>query len=292
MFLSLLILPSLAAQCPETISITGNGQLKMKFSQVPNPIPTSVTYNGIEYPISQLGNSGNFRTERNTFSEDDLEISITFNYEVSSYNCSFSTFGELNQRLPVEFISYGGLLDHDDIHLFWRTAKEEDNAGFKIEHSFDGTSFTVIGSMVSTGYSETVQDYKFIDVGVRKKALNSTSYYRISQFDFDGQVAYTEVIAVDLNLNLKEFEITKITGWDSSERVIKVYFYNPYDVRKVNVLVSDIQGNVIDFKSIYPVTGVNVFEINLSFKESYLYFVSLNNGKEIIGEKVVLGSDY
>ena len=142
------------------------------------------------------------------------------------------------------------------------------------------------------GDSTTPQEYNFLDPGVRNRALSSTSYYRLVQIDFDGKKTYAEVLAIDLELDFEKFEITKITGWDSPERKIQVHFYNPFNIRKIIFLLIHINGRIIEKRSIYPETGLNTFEIDLSNQESPFYFLSLNNGKEVIAEKIALASDY
>jgi len=192
----------------------------------------------------------------------------------------------------VELADFVGTLNGINIDLQWKTLSEIENAGFELERSFDGAAFSVIGAVAGFGNSLEEQVYNFSDKGVKNNALGNTVYYRLVQIDYDGQKNHSSVLAIDLGFKFEKFEILKITGWDTTERIIQVYFYNPHDVRKVNFLIADIQGKIIERKSVYPQIGLNKFEVDLSNEPSPFYFLSLNNGKEIIGEKVVLGLNY
>lgn len=292
----LVLTTSLLAQCPTSLNnINGLGALTLFFAS--GETPSNLASIDVNFP----GISGNFavmqledvyQTTSTAFSGITLTGAVTLRYtNGSTETCDYEN-GNLFNPLPVELADFSGQLKQNNIQLYWKTSSEQDNAGFEMQRSFDGEHFDPIGLVDGFGTSNIEQTYSFIDTGVRSRALGSIAYYRLAQLDYDGQKNYSEVLAIDLELAFKNFEITKITGWDSGERFIRVYFYSPHDVRKVNILLTDISGRTIDQRSLYPTEGLNTFEIDLSDEASPFFFLSMNNGKAIIGKKIALASDY
>lgn len=285
------------AQCPITLDNTnGLGNLTLFFED--NNPPEGLPDIDVDFPEI----NGNFdlnefpttyQTISNAFSGVTLTGEITLNFnDGSSVGCVYEE-GEWQNPLPVDLIRFTGQLEKNNIILSWQTASESENLLFDIERSFDGFDFEVIGMTPGAGTSNSVLEYNFEDLGVKNRALGTHAYYRLSQIDYDGTRTYSDLIAIDLKLDFEKFEITEITGWDTADRQLKVYYYSPDQVRKINVLISDISGNALERKSVYPESGLNSLEIDLSkYEETTLFILSLDNGQSLIAEKVMLGKNF
>lgn len=274
----------LAGQCPSEITYTGD-KLKLIFDFVPEPAPEYLTFNGEEYILNRAGNSKIFFTEKEVFNEDLSEITLTFNYEDDTSTCLYRD-GVVEFSLPVELNEFSGSVVDNNIHLEWSTLSEKSNALFQIEYSLDGNQYTPIGFVYGAGDSETLRNYSFVDKDIYHRPLENTIYYRLKQVDFNGRISYSEVLAINIELEFEQFEIIKIKVENTFGSKIKVYYYAPYDVRKVNFILGDISGRVIEQRSVYPESGLNNFEIDIREQQSSFYFLSLDNGKEVIGEKI------
>ncbi len=99
----------------------------------------------------------------------------------------------LGPPLPIEIISFTGKCEKQNVLLKWTTATEINNDYFLIARSSNGVTWEVIGKMDGAGNSITRSEYKFIDTHHTGEAI----YYRLSQTDFDGQMAYSSVIAIE-----------------------------------------------------------------------------------------------
>lgn len=290
----LLTSPLLFAQCPDMVSVDGT-RLIFFFSTTPSPIPSTFTFNGNDYPLHQVGTSSWFNTDPAEVDINNIpgmntidvgESTIRVNYPVQDMDCTYDDGLFIGAALPVELSGFEAQLEDQDIFIQWTTLSESYNAGFEIQQSWDGVRFTTIGAVNGAGLSTEPQQYAFVDKGVRIRALGDFSYYRLVQIDYDGAKTYSEIRTVNLNLELEKFEITKITGWGSASSKMKIYYYAPEIMRKFNFLLADIQGNVISRKSIYPDPGLNFIEIDLNGYDQSLYFLSMDNGREVISEKV------
>ena len=98
--------------------------------------------------------------------------------------------------LPVELISFTAVSNSDGkTELKWSTATEENNSGFEIERSFNGTNFTKIGFVVGHGTTTEINNYSFMD----NTPENEKVFYRLRQLDYSGLFDYSDVISVNNN---------------------------------------------------------------------------------------------
>ncbi len=219
-----------------------------------------------------------------------LTGSITIHYtDLSTEVCAYNG-GIYFNPLPVELSVFNGHLMGNDVFLTWSTESESNNAGFEIERSYDGDNFERIASKSGAGNSEEKLWYSFEDFDVKNAALGNAVYYRIKQINYDQTYSYSWVVAVDLKIKIDGFEITKILGWNSPDRIIQVYYHNPTEIRKINISVATINGQIIERKSLYPQTGFNFFEVDFSNQKENMFFISLNNGKQTTVKKIILQS--
>lgn len=288
-------LPIIAhAQCPSSLNNTnGFGTLTLFFEDSSTPddlVSIDVDFPTIDgnFAVTQPSNDV-YQTFSNIFGGEILSGEVMLNYmDGSTEICQYEE-GLFFDPLPVELADFKGSLLGEDVHLSWQTLSESENAGFEIERSFDGERFEIIGMEIGAGTSSVAQAYYFEDYGARSQALGKEVYYRLVQIDYDGKKTYSEVLTVDLNLEFEKFEITRITGWDADAPILKVYYYAPIVVRKLNFVLSDRHGRVIHRKSLYPEQGLNFFEVDLSRDQSNFYFFVIDNGQELISKKVALG---
>ncbi len=98
--------------------------------------------------------------------------------------------------LPVELLSFTARPEGKEVLLQWRTATELNNDYMAVEHSTDGRNFAEIGRRSGAGTTQEPQHY-FL---VHAHPADGLNYYRLRQADFDGQVNYFPVAAVEVSL--------------------------------------------------------------------------------------------
>jgi hypothetical protein len=104
--------------------------------------------------------------------------------------------------LPIDLISFSGVVENRKNNLFWSTASESKSDYFEIER-MDGLEFTNLGSVKSSGYSDARSDYKLVD----EFPLEKISYYRLKMVDFDGNFEYSDLISLE-NEHLNNSQIS------------------------------------------------------------------------------------
>ena len=97
--------------------------------------------------------------------------------------------------IPVELTAFTASTSGESVDLRWSTASETNNAGFDVERSTDGETFTAIGFEPGVGTTEEAQSYRFVD---RDAPFATTLFYRLRQVDTDGTFEYSPVVEVQV----------------------------------------------------------------------------------------------
>lgn len=106
-----------------------------------------------------------------------------------------SFVGLTNVPLPVNIMDIHAARNENTSIITWSTASEINNAGFDIERSNDGKTFTGIGSQRSlavNGNSDAVLKYQFTDM----TPAPGINHYRLKQTDKDGKIQYSKVVSL------------------------------------------------------------------------------------------------
>lgn len=94
--------------------------------------------------------------------------------------------------LPVMLAGFKAAVNADHIRLTFTTMMEQNNAHFLVQRSVDeGKTFQTIGQVAGQGDSSRPVDYEFVD----HQPIVGRSYYRLQQFDFDGDHEFFGPIA-------------------------------------------------------------------------------------------------
>jgi pimeloyl-ACP methyl ester carboxylesterase len=97
--------------------------------------------------------------------------------------------------IPVELTDFSAKIQENAVQLDWKTASERQNKGFDIERSDvinNDLSFEKIGFVKGNGTTGTPQYFSFLDT----KPLSGTTYYRLKQWDLNGQFTVSKVVSV------------------------------------------------------------------------------------------------
>ncbi|NME71351.1 T9SS type A sorting domain-containing protein [Flammeovirga aprica] len=86
-------------------------------------------------------------------------------------------------ELPVELISFTASKQESNVKLEWSTASEENASHFEVYSSIDNKNWNLLGDVDASGNSATRIDYSFTD----DQDYQSVAYYKLVQYDFDGQ---------------------------------------------------------------------------------------------------------
>jgi hypothetical protein len=94
---------------------------------------------------------------------------------------------------PVTLTEFAGRRQGAGVRLNWRTASEQQNAGFEVQRQTEVAGyFQAIGFVAGRGTATAPSSYSFPD----DAAPAGTAYYRLRQIDQNGTATYSPVVAV------------------------------------------------------------------------------------------------
>jgi hypothetical protein len=134
-----------------------------------------------------------------TFSSDKL----TFN-SVDLTNGKYITVMNGATVLPVELIYFEGKRVGSYVLLEWETMAEVNNDYFIVEKSTDGENWEEILTVDGQGNTSEQTYYSQIDI----EGCDGICYYRLKQFDFDGQSEESKIIVLESENQNQEFKIS------------------------------------------------------------------------------------
>lgn len=172
------------------------------------PVP-SAPFNGTVETLGFTGGAGTFTCVSNMVTCGRPHVDCTqYIFYVNEVPDSIRLFGaeannsyagncypETQMRLtftgpmPVEWGEFSVSPAGMDVNLIWTTHSEHGNRQFVVMHSTDGVSFSPAGEVPGAGNSRKSHTYTFTDRSVEP----GMHYYRIDQYDFDGQRTSTSV---------------------------------------------------------------------------------------------------
>jgi surface protein len=124
--------------------------------------------------------------------------------------------------LPVELLDFNArLIENREVKLTWRTASEQNNSGYEIQRSKDGTGWERIGFVAGKGTTDELTQYEYLD----SKPFLGLNYYRLKQIDYDGAYEFSPIEVVNTTGTATRIEIypnpatatINITGADTGE---------------------------------------------------------------------------
>jgi hypothetical protein len=199
----------------------------------------------------------------------------------SNFNNDYNVdFGFYIHILSVNKLDFTPLLKGENIELNWNTTEELSVNKYHIERSFDGASFTEIGSVSSKG------DGNFSYIAYDNKAAadpkNSSVYYRLRIEDKNGTINYSETKKINLN------KLTKLQI--SPNPFINLLKLNLFASKKSEAVINIVNaaGQQVYFRKIVLENGANTIIIDDMLKLSKgLYVVQIQSGGEVLNHKLV-----
>lgn len=185
--------------------------------------------------------------------------------------------------LPVTFAWFSGKALGNDVLLSWATSGEKNNAGFTVERSTDGFSFSDLAFITAAGNAATLSSYTFTDKAA--PLLAQGLYYRIRQTDRDGSTGFSDVIFVSngttgafRNISVSPNPFTSsfrlsFSGSRSCDARIRVY---------------NASGILVSGQTMPVTAGENTVNIDkLGMLDPGFYFVELEAGSQVVHYKVL-----
>jgi hypothetical protein len=227
----------------DTISTTSNLQQYNKASinyyftfNLATPLPADMNFK-----IAVIMALGNKAVKVNTFTT----------------NASFIT-AKAPTPLPVKFSGFTAKKVYDAVSLTWSVGTEENVAGYEVQKSTDGNSFSRIGFVAARG----VSSYTYVDTKV-----SETAFYRIRSIDNDSKYIYSSI----LTLKGAESDVVMKAFPSPVQSQLTVQHSSATNNSKIDVL--SVDGRL--YKSIALAAGSQQTSVDLSSAKSGIYIIRL-----------------
>ncbi len=190
---------------------------------------------------------------------------------------------QIDAALPVELSSFDVLTTGRDVSLFWETASEENNAGFEVQHSWNGELYSTLEFIEGRGSETETTRYQ-------SKVRNLSpgiSKFRLRQIDLDGSFAYSSEVEVNIDIpNDFLLEPAYPNPFNPSTQ-IRLTVNNGQDVQ---LSLFDLSGRVLKELFNGRVNGgaTKTFSVNGTNLNSGIYIVQIKGEDFVASDKIVL----
>lgn len=160
----------------------------------------SIALNNLQFTKTSNSCSGNIgETEIVEIQQSTSGNIFSTEHFVEAQASSFSTFYSTKAlALPVEYSLFDAKPSGDQVNLNWFTLNEQNNDGFNVEHSLDGSKWSTLDFIKGAGNSYDEINYSYIHYFPRI----GSNYYRLRQVDFDGLENFSTI--KQINFSTKE----------------------------------------------------------------------------------------
>lgn len=188
------------------------------------------------------------------FGGDSVRLSL-----VDETGIVFATHTVTNSEpIPVELTSFTGSINGGKAVLRWSTATEQNNAGFAVERSTDGTAWEQTGYIRGAGTTTESREYQYTEM-----AVSGTMRYRLKQIDFDGSYSYYGPVVLN-NAAPEKFELLG-------------NYPNPFNPSTVIRFALPLSGEVS--AAVYDISGRKVRELVSGVMEAGYHSVPFDAGE-------------
>ncbi len=104
----------------------------------------------------------------------------------------YNLTGDCHTILPLKLQEFTGHARGTENVLQWKTQLEQDLSHFTVEKKDESGLFKDLGRVKAAGNSQLPKQYEFVDAS----PVNGKTYYRLKMTDLNGDVSYSNVIAV------------------------------------------------------------------------------------------------
>ncbi|MBA4141172.1 MAG: T9SS type A sorting domain-containing protein, partial [Segetibacter sp.] len=229
-------------------------------------VSPNVTVNGDFFVgVRQIGTSNvlmGFETENPLRSGTFFTMSSSSGNWFDLYPSGFFRFmfeAQFVSTLPITTTALKGERKDSKNLLSWTTLTEQNNKGFEIQRSADGSNFSSIGFVMSkaiNGNSTTNIDYQFEDT----KPFAANGYYRVMQIDKDGKLMYSNAVLLK---GLKRGDVTLSVYPNPVKSILNMVITAPEN-NKATLTITDALARTVMQKTEQLLSGDNNVSINVA----------------------------
>ena len=178
--------------------------------------------------------------------------------------------------LPITLNYFNAFAQGNNVTLKWETSSEINSSKFIVERSVNGTSWTAIATINSSGNSGIPKQYRYDDINVSAK----TVFYRLKFVDIDGAVTYSNIKRLSLSTSTVSLSFYPNPVKD----VLYIESTAPFS-NDLSVKVNDLSGRVQTVQ--FVKADINKLKVNIAALAAGVYFLQIDNGGNKSIQKII-----
>ena len=179
----------------------------------------------------------------------------------------FTLASNITNPLPVQLLSFSGLLSNNGVQLNWSTLTEINSKNFEIEKALDGWNFRNIATIAAAGNSNTVKNYSLFDAA----PLTPSAYYRLKFINTDGSYTYSSIVLITKG----SFNSSFVSVYPNPAREKVQLRFISSTINTVLLQISNADGKLVMSKSIDVIKGINTTEYDMNKLPQGVYYFRL-----------------
>lgn len=183
--------------------------------------------------------------------------------------------------LPVTWGSFGVQSSGYGNLLSWTTLSESNNDRFEVQRSSNGRQFAALSQLPGAGNSSVNRGYEYFD----PSPVFGRNFYRIKQVDLDGDFSYSKVVSV--RFEAESGLQTAVVSPNPTTGDLSIHFISE-EGRPVNLSLYDMCGKQYYHGEQPTQKGANGFNLDLGAFPVGIYFLRIDDGREVVDKKVLL----
>ena len=175
-----------------------------------------------------------------------------------------------NAPVPVTFGDFTGVRENTKNILKWNTVTENNNTGFELQRSVNGTEFSTIAfvpTKAENGNSNVALQYTYND-----NASTTSAYYKLKQIDKDGKFSFSKVVFIKADKPTR-FELVSVYPNPAKDN-IKVSVASP-KASIITLSITDITGKVVKQQNVQLAMGDNNVVVDVASLKAGNYIIRL-----------------
>lgn len=155
---------------------------------------------------TSAGNSGNINCDLDTIDVDYIALGEPYE------DCYYDSDGNIIVDLPVRLNIFEVKVDGTHVDIIWNTHSESNNDYFTVEKSIDGKNWENYCVVQGSGNSAVFNEYSCSD-----NLRQGVTYYRLTQYDFDGKNEELGIRSSYGDLNVTVVKTVNLVGQEVDE---------------------------------------------------------------------------
>jgi len=199
--------------------------------------------------------------------------------------------GVIFEPLPVVWLDIWGEDQTTHNYVEWSVASEVNVSHYEVQKSMDNAEdFVTIGKVLSTEEEDTEIIYSYEDYDNK---VSGVYYYRIKQFDYNGQFDYSKIISInkdaaDEGTNTAEMYPNPVVNELTIELDVKK------SIDELSVDIHDATGKLVRKNMIMDIAldqGIKKYKVNVSDMAKGVYSVQIKLDNQTIVKKLIVVSN-